>query len=249
MNISLVHSKGGVTKSSIAANLSVWLKEKGHDVAAIDLDSGPYGNKSLTTALAQASPALPVYHTESGLELRSLLPELSAKYHFAVTDAPGGFQTTAQTNLELLRHTDFALIPVKPDFDDIEPLSVVEQVIAEARLSNPTLEARVIVNCVDLRTRTGKDIGGTIQSIQSVASTLPVMTQTVRVDRNAFQTARLSGTVVIQGQRSPAREDLDSLFAELLSDMVVSIRRHEQRFIERKPHHGGEEHEAEALVG
>jgi len=234
MNISLVHSKGGVTKSSIAANLCVWLAEKGHKVAAIDLDAGQYGNKSLSTAVGQAAPEIPVHSSESREELQVILRQLSEQFHFTVADAPGGFQTTAETNLELLKHTDFALVPVKPNFDDIEPLAVVDQVVHEARITNPLLEARVVVNCVDLRTRAGRDIQSTIDAIRSVAPSLQVMKQTIRIDRAAFESARLNGTVVVQGARSPAKEDLDSLFAELLSDMVVSINRQAQRFAKTK---------------
>ena len=231
MNISLVHSKGGVTKSSIAANLCVWLAGKGHDVVAVDLDCGQYGNKSLSTAVGQAAPDVPVHSADSREGLSKLLLHLSEQFHFTVADAPGGFQTTAETNLELLKHTDFALVPVKPNFDDIEPHAVVNQVVEEARISNPLLEARVIINCIDLRTKAGKDIRGTVEAIRSVAPTLQVMKQTIRIDRAAFETARLNGTVVVQGTRSPANDDLNSLFAELLSDMVVSINRHDQRLV------------------
>ena len=229
MNISLAHTKGGVTKSSIATNLTVWLHEKGHRVAAIDLDAGKYGNKSLTTIVRQAAPEVPVYQPQTPLALRKLMPELAREFDFTVADAPGGFQTTAATNLELLRHTDFVLVPVKPDFDDIEPLSVVAEVIAEAKQENPLLEGRVLINCLDGRTRSARDIRSTVETIGAIAPSLRVLSQTVRIDRNAFQTARLNGTVVVQGGRSNARDDLHALFAELLTDMVVTINGHSQR--------------------
>lgn len=121
------------------------------------------------------------------------------------------------------------LIPVKPEFDAIEPLSIVEDIIAEARLENPLLEARVIVNCLDGRTRIGKDPEGIVELIHSICPKLRVMQQKIRIDSAAFQTARINGSVVVQGNRSPAQEDLNSLFAELLSDMIVSINRHSQQ--------------------
>ena len=229
MNITFAHTKGGVTKSALASNLAVWLCQRGHAIAAVDLDAGQYGNKTFTTVVRQAEPKIPIYQPTTPRELRQLLPQLAKEVHFTVADAPGGFQTTAKANLELLRHTDFVLIPVKPDFDDIEPLSVVEEVVLEARKENPLLEARVVINCLDGRTKTARHLGTTIESIHSIAPTLSVMTQTIRIDRNAFQTARLNGTVVVQGGRSGAREDLHLLFAELLSDMIVSINRHSKQ--------------------
>jgi cellulose biosynthesis protein BcsQ len=248
MNISMVHSKGGVTKSSIAANLSIWLRQKGHHVAAVDLDAGRFGNKSLSTAVGQADPELPVFHAESAQSVRTLLAGLSEKFHFIISDAPGGFQTTAETNLELLKHTDFALVPVKPDFDDIEPLTVVEEVITEAKAVNPLLEARVIINCLDLRTKTARHLDKTIAIINSVAPSLRVMRQAVRIDRNAFQSARMNGSVVIQGPRSAARDDLDSLFSGLLSDIVVAINRHGLATSGRTTTNGGND-EAKAVHG
>ncbi|QEG36251.1 ParA family protein [Bythopirellula goksoeyrii] len=229
MNITFAHSKGGVTKSALASNLSVWLHRKGHQVAAIDLDAGEYGNKSLTTSVGQAAPEIPIYQPASPEELRDLLPQLAEQFHFTVADAPGGFQSTAKTNIELLKHSDFVLIPVKPEFDAIEPLSVVEQIIAEARIQNPLLEARVIINCLDGRTRTGRDPQSVVDLVHIISPNLRVMNQKVRIDSSAFQTARINGSVVIQGGRSPAQEDLNALFAELLSDMIVTISQHSQQ--------------------
>jgi cellulose biosynthesis protein BcsQ len=177
-----------------------------------------------------------------------LVADLAEQFHFTVIDAPGGFQTTAQTNLELLKHTDFALVPVKLDFDDIEPLSVVEEVIAEARRVNPILQARVIINCLDLRTKTAKQLDKTVETIHAVAPSLRVMKQAIRVDRNAFQSARLNGSVVIQGPRSAARDDLESLFAELLSDMVACFNRIDTTN-SRQSTNGVTQNEAKAING
>lgn len=223
MNIAFVHSKGGVTKSAIASNLIVWLHLKGHKVAAIDLDGGEHGNKTLSTSVGQAEPKIPIYQPTGPAELRELMPKLADQYHFTVADAPGGFQSTAQTNIELLKQSDFVLIPVKPEFDAIEPLVVVEKIVAEARQENPLLEARVIVNCLDGRTRIGRDPQSIVDLIHSVSPDLRVMNQKIRIDTSAFQTARINGSVVVQGGRSPAQEDLNSLFAELMSDMIVTI--------------------------
>ena len=150
-----------------------------------------------------------------------------------MADAPGGFQHTAETNLELLKHTDFALVPVTPEFGDIVPLAVVEKVILEAREANPLLEARVIVNRVDARTRSGRDLEGTIENIKAIAPRLRVMRHSIRVDIGAFETAAQNGTVVVQGSRSNGREDLNALFAELLSDMIVSMNQQDHRIASR----------------
>ncbi|QEG36066.1 ParA family protein [Bythopirellula goksoeyrii] len=229
MNITFAHTKGGVTKSALASNLCVWLHQKGHNVAAIDLDAGEYGNKSLTTSVGQAAPEIPIYQPADAAELRDLLPQLAEQFQFTVADAPGGFQSTTQTNVELLKHSDFVLIPVKPEFDAIEPLSVVEQIIEVARLENPLLQARVIINCLDGRTRTGRDPQSIVDMIHAITPNLKIMNQKVRIDSSAFQTARINGSVVVQGGRSPAQEDLNSLFAELLSDMIAAISRLSQK--------------------
>jgi len=226
MNIAFVHSKGGVTKSAIAGNLCVWLHMKGHKVAAIDLDAGEHGNKTLTTSVGQAAPEVTIFQPEGPAELRELMPQLAEQFHFTVADAPGGFQSTAQTNIELLKHSDYVLIPVKPEFDAIEPLVVVEKIVAEALLENPLLEARVIVNCLDGRTRIGRDPQSIVDMIHSICPDLRVMQQKIRIDSSAFQSARINGTVVVQGNRSPAQEDLNGLFAELMSDMIVAINQH-----------------------
>ncbi|MDC0935220.1 ParA family protein [Pirellulales bacterium] len=248
MNISTVQSKGGVNKSAIAANLSVWLHQKGHLVACVDLDGGEFANQSLTTAVGQAAPEIPIFRADTAADVAALFPSLAQDFHFIIADAPGGFQHTAETNLELLRHTDFALIPVTPQFGNISPLPVVERVIGDARRDNPLLEARVVVSSVDGRTRAGKDIAGTLKTIEALTPNIPVMRQTVRVDVGAFETAAQNGTVVVSGPRSNARDDYDSLFGELLSDMLVSIHRQDQRQAPRTKNRE-EEHAQEAVHG
>ncbi len=233
MNIATVQSKGGVTKSTIASNLSVWLHQKGHAVACVDLDGGEAANRTFTTTIAQSEPTLPLFKADTAADVRQLLPQLAEQFHFIVADAPGGFAHTHSTNLELLRHTDFALIPVTPRFGDISPLSVVEEVIDEARKINPLLEARVIINCVDGRTKTGRDPEGIIETIESVVPNLRVMRQTIRVDFGAFEYADQNGSVVVKGPRSNGRDDLNSLFGELLSDMILSINQQGQRIASR----------------
>lgn len=226
MIISFAQSKGGTTKSTLAANFATWLQLKGHEVASLDLDAGEFGNQSLAAMLADHTAN--VCQPESPAHLRQLLCELTEQYPFIVADAPGGFQHTRDMNIELLRHTDFALIPVKPELGDIEPLLVVEQIVDEAKKTNPFLEARGVVNCVDARTIEGRDLPTTLNNIKAVAPNLPVMKQTIGVNR-AFEKARRNGTIVVAGPRSAASNDLEALFAELLSDMIVSINNQETR--------------------
>lgn len=172
---------------------------------------------------------MPIFRADTASDVAELLPDLSAEFHFIIADAPGGFQRTAETNLELLRHTDFALIPITPKVGNISPLPVVEKKVQQARQTNPLLEARIIINCVDGRTTAGKNIGATIADIQNLVPDLRVMRQTIRVDESAFERAAKALSVVVKGPRSNGREDLDAIFAELLSDMIVSINLQDQR--------------------
>ena len=103
------------------------------------------------------------------------------------------------------------------------------------------------MDCLDRRTRIAKQLDGLIDTIRTITPTAKVLTQTVRVDLNAFETAHLNGDVVVQGPRSPARDDLNALFSEVLADMVVSINRQEQRFSQNKSTEV--DNEAEAVNG
>ena len=228
MNIAVGSPKGGVKKSTIATNLAVWLYNQGHQIAAMDLDAGRWGNKSLTTILGQAEPAISIYQPNTSGTLKKLLRRLAAEVDFSVIDCPGGYSQSAETNLEVLRHSELLLVPVTPSFDDFEPLTVVEEIFLDAKRKNPLLEGRVIINFVDRRTRIGKDITGLKQAIGDLAPSLKVMNQTIRVDTGAFQTARLDGTVVVSGSKSGAKSELEALFTELLSDMVVTMSKHQQ---------------------
>ena len=119
--------------------------------------------------------------------------------------------------------------------------------ILEARKENPLLEARVVINCLDGRTKTARHLGTTIESIHAIAPTLGVMTQTIRIDRNAF--SKQLGLTVRSWSKAVARvprEDLHLLFAELLSDMIVSINRHSKQPVTKTPK---EEYEAKTVNG
>lgn len=241
MRIAIGSSKGGVSKTTNASNLAVHLHNQGHKVAAIDLDGGEFGNKSLTTILGQAEPEIMLFQPTSKGKLKKLLARLGAEYDFTVIDCPGGYSHTAEINLEVLRHSEYLLVPVTPNFDDFEPLSVVERVFQAAKAKNPLLEGRIIINQVDRRkriTRQDKGLKELRSQLKDLAPSLKVMQQTVRIDAGAMESARWDGTVVVNGGKSAAKSDLESLYAELLSDIVVTMNRLKKSRMRRRAANG-----------
>ena len=140
--------KGGVGKSTLAANLAVLAARAGHDVLLVDGDS-----QETTMTWAAARGDCDKVSTDRvttvalvGKGVREELRRLKTKYETIIIDAGARDTTTQRSALTI---ADTVLLPFAPRGPDLWTIDATVELIGEIRAVNETLRALALVNRAD----------------------------------------------------------------------------------------------------
>ena len=211
MLIAFTNTKGGVGKSTLAVHLAVWLFDRGYKTAVLDCDK----QRSSTTWVAEAEPRVTVRTADTPEATLFEVRELLRSHDCVVGDGPAGLDDLSRTLLVL---ADLAVLPISPSVLDIRSVSQATTILRYAQeLNGGKPEGRLVLNKMRSRGRISREIREAAPSLGvSVASHF------VR-SLEAFVDAAQQGTVVTRMKSAPqnAKDDIEGLFAELLSDMLA----------------------------
>jgi chromosome partitioning protein len=115
MLITFTNTKGGVGKSTLAANLALWLFDLGYRVALIDADI--QGTSS--EWIRNAEPTIVVRVATDSDTIQAARNELLAEHEFVIADAPGK-EGNAADAVTLL--ADVAVLPLEPTKPSVRAL-------------------------------------------------------------------------------------------------------------------------------
>ena len=203
--IAVVGNKGGAGKTTLSVNLAVGLAKQTRSVL---VDAVPQGSASQWRAIS-GNETVPV-HTAIA-ELETLTSELSRDYDYVVIDCPPSVDSP-QT-ISALRLVDLALIPVQPSPMDLWASIHIEQAVARAHETNPSLQALLVINQLEPRTMLSRVVGQALSEIE-----LPVANATLR-RRAIYRNSAMEGKSVFEmGRRgADAAAELDQLIQELMT--------------------------------
>ncbi|QDV81085.1 ParA family protein [Botrimarina mediterranea] len=145
MILGLGNSKGGVGKSTIAANLVVELCDRGYPTALIDAEK----NSPTARRLLKYDPTLVVKGASSLEEIDEAVEQLAQSGHHVVIDSPGrsGDELTA-----LCLASDIVLIPMQTTEQDLlQTTDVLTLVRAFQRRMAGRPQAAIILNATRRR--------------------------------------------------------------------------------------------------
>ena len=146
--IAVTGLKGGVGKSTIAANLATCYHASGRRVLAVDAD--PQGTLRSWAAVAAEGgvDGPPVVGVDSRALSRDVLA-LGRDYDVIVIDCPARLGPESRAAMMV---ADLVLLPSLPGPADAWALRQTLDVLSEAQALRPQLAARIILNRVDTRT-------------------------------------------------------------------------------------------------
>ena len=204
--IALVGNKGGAGKTTLSVNLATGLAK--YASTAI-LDADPQGSALQWRAIADEDISTPeVYEASENLAADAISLARHAKY--VVIDCPPSVH--APQLHEALNISDIALIPVQPSPMDLWATVHVEHAVVEARKTNPSLRAYMIINQLELRTTLSQLVREALAEIE-----LPVTETAVR-RRAIYRASAMEGKSVFDmGSRgTDAASELNNLIEEVL---------------------------------
>ena len=128
--IGIASVKGGVGKSTIAANAVGWLARHGRSTILVDCDEA--SNRTSSNWVGEALPDVPIRLVGDANELWDQLPALRTEADYVVVDTPG----TSEMIRQVFMRSDIAIIPTKAGKAEADPL------IASVRLLRQAQEIR-----------------------------------------------------------------------------------------------------------
>lgn len=128
MLISVLNTKGGVGKSTLAVHLAGWLHDQGLRVAAIDADR----QHSLTDWLGTAAPKLPVHDLGTAAAILEHAGRLERDFDVVIADGPAALGAEIGA---LAASSDVALVPIGASMLDIWASYRVARLIYKIQLS------------------------------------------------------------------------------------------------------------------
>lgn len=203
--------KGGVGKSTIAANLSVHLARDGADVVLVDADPQATAAKfsERRAELRQIRPDLPAVHcVQRTGDVSATVRDLAGRYQVVIIDAGGRDSRELRTALAVAH---LFLTPIRASQADLETLPTINELVGLARSLNPSLEAYAVLS-----------MAPTNPSIREVAEAAELLTDfdqlklanSIIRDRKVFRDALLEGLGVVEMDNSQAKAEVQLLGQE-----------------------------------
>ena len=218
MIISVGGFKGGVGKTTIATNLAVILSLEGHDTLLVDADNN--GSSSFFTELRAESQDDPGYTLARlvGKEIQTQVPRLAKKYDHVVIDI-GAQDTSSQRAAMVI--SDVFLLPCPPRSYDLNTFDRLDEVIGEAKISNPNLKAFSFLNLAYPNNKDNDEAADLLKEGTEIG-----FLETQLVQRKAFSdTIPVGQSVVEQDPVNPkAVGEIRALFKRILNQQsVISV--------------------------
>lgn len=201
--------KGGVGKSTLAANLAVLAARSGKDVLLVDGDS-----QETTMTWAAARGEQPTVSTDRvttvalvGKGVRDELRRLRPKYDAIVVDAGARDTTTQRSALTI---ADAVLLPFAPRGPDLWTIDAAIEMVNEIRSVNEGLRAMALVNRADPGGNDNAEAEAAFAGHAGVIDAMPCRVG----NRKAIAMAHLLGLAAGEAARPDPKAvaELDALF-------------------------------------
>jgi len=206
MILGIASVKGGVGKSTIAANAIGWLNRNGFSTILVDCDEAK--NRMSSTWIQDALPHVPVRIVTDADELWDELPRLKDDADYVVVDTPG----TSEMIRQLFMRADLAVIPTRTGRAEANTLvSNVRLLRQSQEIRKGRPDARVVLSQVRENYRSTR-------SMKQLAEKLKMPLAQAMISRSERHVdACDEGTFVWDLGNEAARyaDDLENLFAEL----------------------------------
>ncbi|MBA7579538.1 Chromosome-partitioning ATPase Soj [subsurface metagenome] len=150
MVIAVVSAKGGTGKSTVALNLAGTLSSDKLNVLLIDAD--PQGSIAQWSKISKQE--VPTIRIQPSPVIDKRMKKAEKKFDIIIFDSPPTFKKSMKS---VIRLSDKLIIPVSPGLADFWSTQKLVEIYLEEKEKRPKLDARLLINRVDRRTKLGRE--------------------------------------------------------------------------------------------
>lgn len=205
--------KGGTGKTTIATNLAAIRASKGHDILLVDTDKqGSASSWSDIRDIKKNDIRIPNIQ-KFGVNLTEDIKDLQTRYEDIIIDAGGRDSVELRAAMTI---ADKMYVPVQASQFDIWTLSIINDLVIQAKGFNPSLAPKVLINRA-----------ATNPSIQEVEEATEVfdefecltLSKNILKERIAYRKAAKSGLSVIEIEKLEAKstKEILALYEEVFN--------------------------------
>ncbi|TXL18786.1 peptide transporter [Methylococcaceae bacterium HT2] len=196
--IAILNQKGGVGKTTIAANIGVSILNRGHSILMVDSD--PQGSLRDWSATNDGGLVSVI-----GLDRETLTKDIEGvkdPYDFVIIDGRAKAEKMAGA---AIRAADIVLIPVAPS-----ALDITEAIAARHEVTEGKPETRFIINAATKNTKLIEEIRPATEE----SGFKPL--DTVLYSREIYKQTMGEGLTVHSGKNADALEEIENLTTEIM---------------------------------
>jgi len=195
--------KGGTGKSTLAANVTALLAADEHRVLLVDADDQGSSSDWVNQREALEIPTDWTTVRLTGAAVRSQVDKLKANYDYIIVDV-GGRDTTSQR--AALTIADVFVAPFQPRSLDVWTLSMVSEIVDDAKIINPKLRAHTVLNRAD---SIGSDNSSALEILSEISQMPPL--DVVIKQRKAFSNAIANGLSVFEVKGNKDKKAIEEI--------------------------------------
>ena len=212
MIISLVNSKGGVGKSTLAGNLAGWLAGQGRSVILADCDT----QQSSSDWIAEALPDMQVMCLANADAVLDELPSLAQEADFVIADGPG---SQTETSRALLMWADLAILPCKASMFEARALNKNTAFVRQAQaIRKGPPEVIAVLSMVGREYRLTRDMREAAAGLGLKIAETPITLRQAYADAPGQATFVWNMGYAARG----AAEEIEQLFQELFPEIAAA---------------------------
>jgi chromosome partitioning protein len=205
MIILIGSEKGGVGKSTMATNISVYLALKGKDVILVDADR--QGTSSVWADDRDKTELKQIESVSKFGNIRPTLEALQARYEYVVVDSQGRDSEELRTGLMA---ADLCITPVRPSQADLDTIYKIEYLVDTAKSFNQKLETLCVITQAPNTSTEIRDAQLALSTYEKINTIKSIV-----YERRVYRDALGSGHGVLEMKDTKAMQEMNAVCQEI----------------------------------